>query len=120
MFDIILGENTKEAAPGCAMIEIDLIRVKGRTQPARIYALLGDEAHAVSDGFARLADTNEKFLAAYRRRDWRRACGLLNSCRTLGGPRLAALYEMFAGRIDGFANTPPPKDWTGVYEAERK
>ena len=24
------------------------------------------------------------------------------------------------GRIAGFAITPPPKDWTGVYEAERK
>ncbi|MCZ6861113.1 MAG: adenylate/guanylate cyclase domain-containing protein [Alphaproteobacteria bacterium] len=119
-FDIIIGEKTKKAAPGFAMIEIDLIRVIGRTQPARIYALLGDEAHAASDGFEQLADTNAKFLAAYRRRDWRGALGLLKSCRTLGGSQLAGLYDMFAGRIAGFANTPPPKDWTGIYEAERK
>ncbi len=119
-FDIIVGEKTKVAAPNFAMIEIDLIRVFGRTKPARIYALLGDEAHAVSDDFTRLAEANQTFLAAYRGRDWRGAKAHLKTCRALGGPRLAGLYDMFADRIAAFAKTPPPKGWTGVYEAEGK
>src|SRR5690606_8766611 len=39
--DIIVGENTQVRAPRQAMIEIDLIQVKGKTRPVRIYALLG-------------------------------------------------------------------------------
>ncbi len=119
-YDIIVGEKTKEAAPGFAMIEIDLIRVFGRTRPARIHALLGDEAHAASDGFTRLAEANAAFLAAYRGQDWRGARERLETCRALGGTRLADLYDMFAARISEFVKTPPPKDWTGIYEAESK
>ena len=118
--DIIVGEKTKGSAPDFAMIEIDLIRVFGRTQPARIYALLGDEAHAASDEFAALVEANLAFLACYRRRDWRGAKAKLKTCRGLGGPGLAGLYDMFAARIAAFAKTPPPKGWTGVYEAAEK
>jgi len=118
--DIIVGEKTAEAAPGFAMIEIDLIRVLGRAKPARIYALLGGEVYAGSDDFARLAEANAAFLAAYRGRDWVQARALLKSCRGLGGSRLSDLHEMFAGRIADFERTPPPKGWDGVYEAVGK
>ncbi|MGB1540224.1 MAG: adenylate/guanylate cyclase domain-containing protein, partial [Rickettsiales bacterium] len=41
--DIVLGENTiKEIGDDFAYIELDLIQVKGKTEPVRIYALLGE------------------------------------------------------------------------------
>jgi HlyD family secretion protein len=33
---------------------------------------------------------------------------------------IAALYDMYAARIETFRHTPPPPDWNGVYEAESK
>ncbi|MHA1537553.1 MAG: CHASE2 domain-containing protein [Alphaproteobacteria bacterium] len=119
-FDIIVGEKTRAAAPGFAMIEIDLIRVLGRTGTARIYALVGDETDAASDAFVQLAEANSAFLAAYRGRQWKDAQALAKACLGLGGPRLAGLYGMFAERIAGYIKTPPPKGWKGVYEAEEK
>src|SRR5262249_39455748 len=37
---LVTGEATVEAVPDLPFLELDLIRVKGRTQPSRIYTLL--------------------------------------------------------------------------------
>ena len=40
---IVVGETTA-SAEGMAFLELDLIRVKGKTEPARVFALLGERA----------------------------------------------------------------------------
>ena len=44
---------------------------------------------------------------------------MLGQCRRLG-PALAALYELYAERIEGFAAEPPGPDWDGVFVATEK
>ncbi|MHA1524633.1 MAG: CHASE2 domain-containing protein, partial [Alphaproteobacteria bacterium] len=52
--DIIVGEATMLSAPTDAFFELDLLKVKGRGEAVRIYALLGDAALAHNVGFAEL------------------------------------------------------------------
>src|SRR5215475_7927001 len=43
---LIIGENTAQQVPDFVTLELDLITVKGKTEPARAFALLGDPAMA--------------------------------------------------------------------------
>jgi adenylate cyclase len=118
--DIIAGENTAVAVDDFALLEVDLIRVVGRETPARIFTVLGDAAHAASADFKVLAAAHAGFLAAYRAGNWATALKHLRAARDLGGPALEGLYDVFEIRIAGFRANPPPKGWTGVYDAETK
>ena len=40
----IVGESTAAQAPDFAFLELDLLKVKGKSEATRIFALLGDEA----------------------------------------------------------------------------
>jgi adenylate cyclase len=118
--DIIMGENTRAQAGDFAVLEVDLIRVKGKTRPVRIYALLGDATVKDGEAFQALAARHGEFLTAYRSGNWPATRGLLTACRALGGARLAALYELYDERQADYGQTPPPADWDCVYVAKTK
>jgi adenylate cyclase len=98
-----------------ALLELDRIAVKGKTEAVTIYGLLGDRALAESAGFAKLGETNAYMLAAYRARDWNAAERLAAECAALPDAP-AALYALYRARIAAFREDPPPADWNGVYE----
>src|SRR5262249_4343579 len=110
--DIVIGEDTAGEAPELALLELDLVRVKGRDTPLRIFTLLGAAQMAASDGFRQLREVHANLLAAYRRRDWPAAHVALAFCRPLA-PALAALYDVYEQRIAEFEVSPPPPDWDG-------
>lgn len=119
--DIILGENSVARAPGLTVLELDLIRVKGKTGAARIYTLIGDETRNQSNEFAALATLHDEMLAAYRGRRWQAARDKLNACRGMaGGFDLAGFYDLMDGRLAEFQANPPAADWDGVYVATSK
>jgi adenylate cyclase len=119
---IILGSSTAEKANGkFATLEIDLITVKGKTEPERIYTLLGDEEIARGDSFKKLAELNARMLDSYRRRDWSGALETLQLCRHAPNNfGLEEIYNLYVARIQTFKETPPPDDWDGVYAFDTK
>ena len=117
---ILLGEETRALAPDFAALEIDLIQVKGKTKPARIFTLLGGPERARSATFATLAGVQRRFLAAYRAQDWDGADAALAELRALAAEEFAPLCAVFASRITRFRSNPPGPDWDGVYVAESK
>ena len=118
---IVISEKTRVRVPDLACLEIDLIRVKGKTLPVRIYALLGDAALASSASFVALASTHDRMLAAYRGQRWHEAVSALAQCRELGTDLpLAEVHAIYAARIAAFGNEAPPPDWDGVYVAIAK
>ena len=118
--DIIAGENTADAVPDFAVLEIDQIRVLGRETPTRIFTVLGDAAHAGTPEFKSLAAAHGSFLAAYRAGNWAAAMKHLRSARDFGGATLEGLYDVFEIRIAGYRATPPPNDWGGIHDADTK
>jgi adenylate cyclase len=119
---IILGARTAEKVNGnFAALQIDLITVKGKTEPESIYALVGDNNVAASEGFRSIAELMREMLACYRGRDWAGAENALQRAKqaeqTFG---LAGLFELYQSRIEAFRITPPPPGWNGVFAFEEK
>ncbi|MDX5360912.1 MAG: adenylate/guanylate cyclase domain-containing protein [Alphaproteobacteria bacterium] len=118
--EVLAGEATHDGAPGLAWLEVDLIRVRGRMQPERIYALLGDEALAESAGFGDLASAHADLLDAYRALDLDAADAALARCREHAEPQHRPLYDLYAGRLAELRASPPSGNWDGVYTALTK
>ncbi len=117
--DIVVGEDTARQASGFALLELDLVRVKGRDRPLRIFTALGDDGVAASHGFETLAARNAAMLSAYRRRDWSGARAALRACRQIDSA-LADFYGMYEERIAVYERMPPPAEWDGVFAAPTK
>ncbi|KAB1072080.1 CHASE2 domain-containing protein [Methylobacterium soli] len=119
---ILLGATTAAAVAGrFALLELDRIRVKGKSGAEVVSALLGDEGLRQAPAFRALATEHHAMLAAYRARDWAGARARLETCRTLSaGFALTRLYDLYAGRIDGFVAAPPPEGWDATHVAETK
>ncbi len=121
--DIVLGPNTLQVAAGLATLELDLIKVKGKTVPVNIFTLLGDEALAGEARFKALAERHAAMLAAYRGQRWEEAEGLIKGCEgetEAMGLGLAKLYHLYADRLAACRAEPPAKDWDGVFTATTK
>jgi adenylate cyclase len=115
--DAIVGETTTERAPDFAFLELDLLKVKGKTEATRIFALLGDNAFKKTHGFTDLAARHDEFLRKYRARDWAAADLLRRECDRMNGSGLHRLYALYRERIAYFQLNPPPPDWDGSTEA---
>lgn len=116
----IVGESTTARAPDFAFLELDLLKVKGRTEATRIFALLGDGATKHSHAFIELADRHAEFLQKFRAQAWDAAEALTRQCEALDGGRLDRLYALYRERIASFRHTPPPPNWDGGAEALSK
>jgi|SRR5579872_1771387 len=118
--DIIVGGPTAAHLPQLAFLELDVIQVIGKTEPVRIFFLLGDETIKSTEAFASLSEAHTGMIAAYRRQDWVEALDHLNECQVQAPYTVQGLYELYAARIDELRRTPPPADWDGVYAALTK
>jgi adenylate cyclase len=118
---IVIGPLTREQTPDFAAIELDLIKVKGKTKPVNIYALLGTPDESEAPAFRALAVKHGEFLAAYRAARFDKAAKLLAEARALGEPwHLGKLYDLYVGRLEAFRSEPPPPSWDGVFTATSK
>jgi adenylate cyclase len=116
-FPIIAGSATALAAKDrFAILELDFIMVKGKTEPEVIYAIAGREDTAQSGRFQRLRNLTIEMLACYRSRDWEGAlAAIARGRRTDEAHALELLFNLYETRIRGFQQAPPPEDWNGAF-----
>jgi adenylate cyclase len=119
---IIIGPKTGEQAKAkFAILELDLVTVKGKTEPETIYALLGPEQMLSDDRFQELRKLWSTMIYCYRSRDWEGALEAIELCRSaednfgLGVP-----FDIYLKRIQAYQESAPPADWAGVFVAETK
>ncbi|MBT5414304.1 MAG: adenylate/guanylate cyclase domain-containing protein [Rhodospirillaceae bacterium] len=118
---IAIGEATQQGVPEFATLELDLIRVKGKFEPVRIFTLLGDEALAGEASFNPLKEAHDAMLAAFRAQDWALARTMAQRGKELCAPlEIEGLYDLYLQRIEEFEADPPGPDWDGVYVATSK
>jgi adenylate cyclase len=119
---IIAGSKTALAAKDkFAILEIDFITVKGKTEPEVVYGIMGREDVAGSASFQKLRDLTIKMLARYRSRDWSAALEAIEQGRAAdGGRQLDTLFDLYVERIQAFRETPPPDGWNGVFALQTK
>jgi adenylate cyclase len=119
--NIVIGENTYAEVPDFAVVELDLIQVKGKTSAVHIYALLGNEEMAQGNAYKTLNDANDDMLATYRGQEWQKAREKISVCRELmDGVDLSGLYDLYEERITQYEADPPEADWDGVFVATTK
>jgi adenylate cyclase len=119
---IIIGSRTGDKAKEkFAVLELDLVTVKGKTESETIYALLGREEVASDIRFQELRKLWSTMIYCYRSRDWEGALEALELCRAAEhNLDLGMLFDLYAARIQDFQASAPPVDWTGVFVAETK
>jgi adenylate cyclase len=119
---MVIGSRTAEIAKDrFAVMEIDLILVKGKKQPEAVFTVLGRAEVAQDPRCVELRDLHAQMLARFRKQDWNGALDLIQRCRKCAnGFDVAGLYDMYEERIAAYRAHPPGPDWDGVYEAESK
>jgi len=119
---IILGSKTASALQDkFAVLELDCITVKGKTEPESVYTVLGGADVAGSDRFGQLRTKVADMLLRYRKRDFSGAAQSIIRCRKIdAGFGLEGLFDLYDERIQAFEQNPPPADWNGVATLETK
>ena len=118
--DIVISETTKVAAPDFATIELDLIQVKGKTVPVRIFALIGNAEVQNSKWFNEFSSVHAELISEYRNQNWENATLLSQKARQFAGEKFDGLYDLFDTRIAEYQINTPGEDWDGVYIATDK
>ena len=109
---IIIGPKTAEYVRNqYQVIELDLIAVKGKTEPARIYTVLEKKDTAAERAHVR-------FLDAYRKGEWGRAMSMAYEMGPLWKGELKGYYEAMLERMDSMKEAPA--NWDGIYRATSK
>ncbi|WP_114946039.1 CHASE2 domain-containing protein [Microvirga calopogonii] len=105
---IIIGERTAQAVlTRFAVLEIDHLQVRGKSELQRIFTILGRADVAASNDFAELNERNGMMLTAYRCRDWPQALEMILLCRELGKTfGLGDYYELYIQRIRHLIENP--------------
>ena len=117
-FQIIAGADTVKSLSGYEIFELDLLAVKGKTEPVTIYTVFEDGESDIEDAEAfRVA--HQEFLQAYRGQDWDTAMKHINRYQK-EVPSFNHYYDLFAARIKSLQKNPPGSDWTGVFVALSK
>jgi adenylate cyclase len=92
--DILIGEQTRAAAPDLAAIPIGDIFVKGKTVPARLFALIGGPEVMQSPNAAALLDAIAVAAQAFKAGDLAAVAAALEQAKPLGaGLNLEPLFE---------------------------
>lgn len=96
---ILVSEATIQAAPGFAVLEAGAMTLKGKSEPVKLFALVGDHQHASSADFQHLTQDHRQMLDAIAAGDEKKALEHLLACRRRGGPALVGFYSSFIDRL---------------------
>ncbi len=108
--EIIVSERTRNRASEFDYQELDIVRVKGKQKPEKIYLPLGHH-DKVTDATRAVAYQVKNMLAHYRAGHWRKALDVLQSLELNLN---TGLIQLYADRIEQLKQTPPADDWDGV------
>jgi len=115
---VLINEGTDRlAADAVETREIDTALVVGKTEPQRIFELLGRKGEVPSERL-QLRDAFAEALAAYRRGAWDDARAGFEDCLAI--VPCDAPTKVFLGRLARFQSAAPPPDWTGVWSLTEK
>jgi adenylate cyclase len=119
---LLIGSKTAQAvAEQFAVLQVDSILVKGKTDPEVIYTIVGRAEIARTSEFQSLQDLWGRLLNCYRVQDWSGADEMVDRCRPLCGKfGLGELANLYHERISQFRINPPPEDWNGIFVAQTK
>jgi len=115
--NILIGETTYEQVRAeYVCLELDKVRVKGKTRPVRIYQLLGDKKNAAIP--PEIIEAFHRGLRHYEEQAWDRAIVIFRDILSEDGDFKAA--QMYYQRAMNLKADPPPQGWDGVFATSKK
>ena len=116
---IILGEETikKISKEEYFQFELDLISVKGKSEPTSIFTVFKSWTAEVA--YEVFYEEHMDFLKNYRSKNWDKAKQHIDKYR-LSIPEFTLYYTLFLNRIDELSKQSLPEDWSGIFAAETK
>lgn len=120
--DIVISDGTRDRLPDFTALELDRIKVLGKSVPVTVHSLLDDGALGQDPEFQAGRENHDAMLRAYRAQEWDRARELLAECRTRFQDRLGMkkYYDLMDGYIEDLRANPPGPGWDGAAEATSK
>jgi adenylate cyclase len=111
---IMISEFThKHVAKKVVVRELDLIQVKGKNEPVRVYELLGLSTMPLTEEQKQSHELYHEGLKLYRNRNWAEAIAYMEQAMKLDPTcRVAQIY---IERSNLYQIAPPPDDWNGVF-----
>ena len=110
--EILISESTwKQVDSDFATRELDLIQVKGRQRPTRIFELLAERP--LDESLASRIERFESALACYRGQDFATARERFEALDTEHPGDMPV--EMYIDRCTHFLQAPPGEGWDGVF-----
>lgn len=112
--DLIVSENTMLSAPEYIYQELDLVRVKGKQRPEKIFCPLGLGTENTSE-----TELNQykNALALFREQQWTLAEKEFND---LNSANNCVLYSLYLARITQMSAEPHIDNWDGVITLQHK
>ncbi len=112
--NIMISDFTYQHVKGQVVVrELDLIQVKGKTEPVKVWELLGTSDMALSDNQKQSLEIYHEGLRLYRERSWQEAIAYFQQAKQLDPTcHVADIYEQ---RANLYQINPPPAEWNGVF-----
>ena len=117
-FQIIAGEQTVEDLQGLHIFELDLLAVKGKNEPAKIFTLF-DHIDTGDIGLDIFKKDHHLFLEQYRSQSWDAAKEHIKKYQN-NIPAFSSYYALFLNRIRALQEDSPGENWQGVFVAKTK
>jgi len=115
---VLISEATQRlAAESVETREIDTVLVVGKSEPERIFELLGRKGEVAAERLE-LRDAFEAALVSYRAQAWDAAEASFGKC--LAADPEDRPSQVFLARIARFREQPPAADWNGAWVLESK
>jgi adenylate cyclase len=116
---IMASERTQELVKDYfAFRELDLLVVKGKTMPIKVFELLGRKDDGVPKTKTAAVEKYLSGLELYRHKKFQEAIQKFNEA--LAVDPADAPSKLYIERSQLYLNTPPPDDWNGVFVLKTK
>jgi len=115
----IISESTYVEVKNAVVTRpLDLIIVKGKQKPVRVYELLARRDEPLDEVLRKMLPLYRDGIHYYHYRKWELAAESFRYClKILPGDGPSKLYLR---RVVQYAKNPPPPDWDGVFEMQTK
>lgn len=116
---IMCSEATRKMA-GDSLIyrELDLLRVKGKTEGVLVHEIIGRRDDSIPESRLKCLGLYAEGLAAYKAREWDDGLRLFNQALAFDGDDSPS--KVYIERCNEFKLNPPPDDWDGIFTMRTK
>jgi adenylate cyclase len=93
--------------------ELDLLQVKGKTEPVKVFELMGKIDMKLTDKQKQSLEIYHEGLKLYRQKKWDEAIAYMQQAVELDPG--CAVAKIYTERANLYQIAPPPEDWNGVF-----